>query len=92
MHDADDEVRDRSTFYGVRDRSTFYGAVLASDSEPLLKKYIIDVNPMKLAGVEKALSEYREGADFSAPFNFARAVVAPLPASPSKGGGAKAGG
>ena len=37
----------------MRDRSTFYGAVLASDSEPLLKKYIIDVNPMKLAGVEK---------------------------------------
>lgn len=80
VHDADDEVRDRSTFYG---------AVLASDSEPLVKKYIVDVAPMKLAGVEKALGEYRAEGDFSAPFNFARAVVAPLPPSPQKAGAGK---
>ena len=82
VHDADDVVRDRSTFYG---------AVLASDSEPLVKKYIVDVAPMKLAGVEKALGEYRAEGDFSAPFNFARAVVAPLPPSPQKAGAGKPG-
>ncbi len=37
VHDADDEVRDRSTFYG---------SLLQSESEPLIKKLITDVNPL----------------------------------------------
>ncbi len=30
----------------MRDRSTFYGALLQSESEPLIKKLITDVNPL----------------------------------------------
>mmetsp|Transcript_10309 Transcript_10309/g.24194 ORF Transcript_10309/g.24194 Transcript_10309/m.24194 type:complete len:892 (-) Transcript_10309:115-2790(-) len=75
VHDADDEVRDRSTFYG---------ALLQSESEPLMKKLITDVNPMTLDGVEKMLGEYNEAADFSTPFNFAKAVLTPVHIPPSE--------
>ena len=50
MHDADDEVRDRSTFYA---------AVLSSGNDALIKKLIVDVQPMNLSGVERSLVDYR---------------------------------
>eukprot|EP00285_Hemiselmis_virescens_P012304 CAMPEP_0173381208 /NCGR_PEP_ID=MMETSP1356-20130122/3642_1 /TAXON_ID=77927 ORGANISM="Hemiselmis virescens, Strain PCC157" /NCGR_SAMPLE_ID=MMETSP1356 /ASSEMBLY_ACC=CAM_ASM_000847 /LENGTH=609 /DNA_ID=CAMNT_0014334967 /DNA_START=27 /DNA_END=1852 /DNA_ORIENTATION=- len=74
VHDADDEVRDRSTFYA---------SVLSSGDDALIRKFVIDVTPMPLSGVEKALLEYKEQANFSEPFNFAKAVIAPI-ASPAK--------
>mmetsp|Transcript_9822 Transcript_9822/g.22413 ORF Transcript_9822/g.22413 Transcript_9822/m.22413 type:complete len:891 (-) Transcript_9822:151-2823(-) len=69
VHDADDEVRDRSTFYGT---------ILATESEPLIKKYIVDVVPQKLDGVQKAIEDYIEASDFSTSFNFAKAVTMPI--------------
>ena len=74
VHDADDEVRDRSTFYA---------AVLSSGDDAMIKKFVTDVSPMPLSGVEKTVGEYKEAGDFSEPFNFAKAVIAPI-ASPSK--------
>jgi len=74
VHDADDEVRDRSTFYA---------AVLSSGDDAMIKKFVTDVSPMPLSGVEKTVGEYKEAGDFSQPFNFAKAVIAPI-ASPSK--------
>jgi hypothetical protein len=50
VHDADDEVRDRSTFYA---------AVLSSGNDALIKKLIVDVQPMNLSGVERSLVDYR---------------------------------
>ncbi|EKX51930.1 coatomer subunit gammma [Guillardia theta CCMP2712] len=69
VHDADDEVRDRSTFYGT---------ILASESEPMIKKYIVDVVPHKLDGVQKAIEDYIEASDFTTSFNFAKAVTMPI--------------
>ncbi len=88
VHDADDEVRDRATFYAT---------ILLGESEPLIKKMIVDVVPQKLDGVERHLSDYLAASDFSAPFNFAKAVAMPIPvavqkASAKAGGGGSSGG
>jgi coatomer subunit gamma len=83
VHDADDEVRDRATFYAT---------VLSGESEPLIKKFIVEVSPLKLDGVEKQLRDYVEAADFSAPFNFAKAVMMPIPASVQKASAKAVGG
>mmetsp|Transcript_3919 Transcript_3919/g.6316 ORF Transcript_3919/g.6316 Transcript_3919/m.6316 type:complete len:888 (-) Transcript_3919:14-2677(-) len=83
VHDADDEVRDRATFYAT---------VLSGESEPLIKKFIVDVAPQKLDGVEKQLLDYVEAGDFSNPFNFAKAVVMPIPISVQKASAKQAGG
>merc|ERR1719261_1573181 len=82
VHDADDEVRDRATFYAT---------LLSGESEPLIKKFIVDVAPQKLDGVVKQLEEYAEAGDFSVPFNFAKAVVMPIPQSVAKASSSKAG-
>ena len=83
VHDADDEVRDRATFYAT---------VLSGESEPLIKKFIVDVAPQKLDGVEKQLSDYIDAGDFSATFNFAKAVAMPIPVSVQKAAAKAAGG
>ena len=81
VHDADDEVRDRATFYAT---------LLSGESEPLIKKFIVDVAPQKLDGVVKQLEDYAETGDFSVPFNFAKAVVMPIPQSVAKASSSKA--
>jgi hypothetical protein len=75
----------------VRDRSTFYAALLGSEDEALIRRLISDVSPPPLHGVEAALAQYAAAADFSAPFNLARAVVAPAAKAPPGRPGAAGG-
>jgi hypothetical protein len=71
----------------VRDRSTFYSELLSSDDEALMRRLITDVAIPPLLGVEAALAAYVAAADFSEPFNLARAVVAPVPAKAAAAAG-----